>query len=278
MTILISFVARGLSSIHSDIFCYDAIASAGIVAILPGFLIRESSLVRYFVSLELILSLVSSSLELASKNILCGSVKMVYALTYTLFLGFGLQIGSDFYLLFDPKARSRLDDLAAVVDDTKSYSGRFTTTNSTIWNSTQPLIGEFEIMNATWVPSEHVVDGCLRSPDFSWYLQPFPWWTQLFIVPLFALLSSLANLQPVDAELLAMVFIACVAWTANKLTTVYIHDRADIVSAIGAFSVGVLGTIYGRAKRGTAFTAMITGVLFLVPVSGICVARQLISR
>jgi uncharacterized membrane protein YjjP (DUF1212 family) len=30
--------------------------------------------------------LVSSSLELASKNIVCGSVKMVYALIYTLFL------------------------------------------------------------------------------------------------------------------------------------------------------------------------------------------------
>lgn len=29
---------------------------------------------------------VSSSLELASKNIVCGSVKMVYALIYTLFL------------------------------------------------------------------------------------------------------------------------------------------------------------------------------------------------
>lgn len=30
--------------------------------------------------------LVSSSLELASKNIVCGSVRMVYALIYTLFL------------------------------------------------------------------------------------------------------------------------------------------------------------------------------------------------
>jgi uncharacterized membrane protein YjjP (DUF1212 family) len=34
----------------------------------------------------LIPCLVSSSLELASKNIVCGSVKMVYALIYTLFL------------------------------------------------------------------------------------------------------------------------------------------------------------------------------------------------
>lgn len=38
---LISFTARALSSIHGDIFCYNAISSASIVSILPGFLIRK---------------------------------------------------------------------------------------------------------------------------------------------------------------------------------------------------------------------------------------------
>jgi hypothetical protein len=40
------------------------------------------------ISIEFILkhTTVTSSLELASKNIVCGSVKMVYALIYTLFL------------------------------------------------------------------------------------------------------------------------------------------------------------------------------------------------
>ena len=41
VTIVISFAARGLSSIGSQIFCYTAISSAGIVGILPGYLIRE---------------------------------------------------------------------------------------------------------------------------------------------------------------------------------------------------------------------------------------------
>ena len=36
-----SFAARGLSSIRSQIFCYEAISSAGIIGILPGFLIRR---------------------------------------------------------------------------------------------------------------------------------------------------------------------------------------------------------------------------------------------
>ena len=34
---------------------------------------------------------------------------MVYALIYTLFLGFGLQIGSDIYLLLDPQASRRME-------------------------------------------------------------------------------------------------------------------------------------------------------------------------
>jgi uncharacterized membrane protein YjjP (DUF1212 family) len=39
VAIFISFLARALSSIHSELFCYTAISSAGIVCILPGYLI-----------------------------------------------------------------------------------------------------------------------------------------------------------------------------------------------------------------------------------------------
>lgn len=45
MTIAISFVSRGLSSIRSEVFCYNAISSAGIVSILPGFLICTSNII-----------------------------------------------------------------------------------------------------------------------------------------------------------------------------------------------------------------------------------------
>lgn len=36
-----SFIARALASIPSQIFCYSAISSAGIVLVLPGYMIRE---------------------------------------------------------------------------------------------------------------------------------------------------------------------------------------------------------------------------------------------
>lgn len=44
---MVSFVARALSSIPSGIFCYNAISSAGVVLILPGYLIRMSHIFDY---------------------------------------------------------------------------------------------------------------------------------------------------------------------------------------------------------------------------------------
>jgi uncharacterized membrane protein YjjP (DUF1212 family) len=40
MAMLMSFLARALSSIPGDYFCYTAISSAAIVGILPGYLVR----------------------------------------------------------------------------------------------------------------------------------------------------------------------------------------------------------------------------------------------
>ena len=37
---LISFISRGLST--TDLFCYEALSSAGVVLVLPGYVIRES--------------------------------------------------------------------------------------------------------------------------------------------------------------------------------------------------------------------------------------------
>lgn len=44
MAMFVSFIARALSSIPGNVFCYSAISSSGIVSILPGFMIRENIL------------------------------------------------------------------------------------------------------------------------------------------------------------------------------------------------------------------------------------------
>ncbi|PWN34686.1 uncharacterized protein FA14DRAFT_132406 [Meira miltonrushii] len=75
VAILFSFVSRALSV--KSVFCYEAIASSGLIGLLPGY------------------AVLCASLELASKNMMTGSVRMVYAVIYSLFLGFAISIGSD---------------------------------------------------------------------------------------------------------------------------------------------------------------------------------------
>ncbi|KAL7270905.1 hypothetical protein RUND412_006368 [Rhizina undulata] len=87
--ILMSFLARAFGSIRGgSLFCFSALAQASIALILPGYII------------------LCGSLELQSKNIVGGSVRMFYAIIYSLFLGFGITIGSALYALFDTNATS----------------------------------------------------------------------------------------------------------------------------------------------------------------------------
>ncbi|KZS96865.1 DUF1212-domain-containing protein [Sistotremastrum niveocremeum HHB9708] len=257
VAIMVSFVARALSSIPSGIFCYNAISSAGVVLILPGYLI------------------LCSSLELASKNIVCGSVRMVYAIIYSLFLGFGLTIGSDLYLLIDSHARHRQAAATAGLAAVTILNGNFSSSNMT--SPYGNFYGTFTFSNTTAVSSTEssIVTGCLRSTADPWWLRAFPGWTLFITVPMFSILSSLNNQQPLlSKQLPVMVVISCASFAANKAANHYIFNRSDVVSAIGAFVVGVLGNAYSRVFGGTAFTSMVTGVLFLVP-SGLSAAGGL---
>lgn len=196
---------------------------------------------------------------------------MVYALIYTLFLGFGLQIGSDLYLLFDVNTRHRLASISAALTRTIVYTGNFFADNETLTHSGLPSRGSFAFINGTEPTFEHMHEGCFRLPSFPWYQRPFPFWTQFITVPLFATLLSLANLQPWrELDIVVMVVISCISYVANKAANHFIFNRSDVVSAIGAFAVGLLGNIYSRTFGGTAFTVMVTGVLFLVPVRDAC--------
>jgi uncharacterized membrane protein YjjB (DUF3815 family) len=89
--VITSFVARGLGSIRGsdgkEIFCFSAMAQSSIALILPGF------------------TVLSASLELQSKHIVAGSVRMVYALIYSLFLGFGITIGTVLFGLASKNVR-----------------------------------------------------------------------------------------------------------------------------------------------------------------------------
>lgn len=87
--VITSFLARGFGSIrHGEIFCFSALAQSSIALILPGF------------------TVLSASLELQSRHIVAGSVRMVYAIIYSLFLGYGITIGTALFAMMIPNAVS----------------------------------------------------------------------------------------------------------------------------------------------------------------------------
>jgi len=221
---------------------------------------------------------------------LAGSVRMVYAIIYSLFLGFGLTIGSDFAYIVFPTLRhiqaTATHNLAHVVQ----LHGSFTADNSTLPMSS--FTGSFSFVNASHMAGrgnpDSLLEGCHRNTNSLFFLQPFPTWTLFLLVPLYSLISSLWNLQPLKSrQLPVMVFISCaryvapktrqliyteltglISFAANTAANHYIFNRSDVVSAIGAFVVGLLGNIYSRLFGGTAFQVMSVAVCFLIP-SGI---------
>lgn len=86
-TILMSFLARAFGSINNgSIFCFSAIAQSSIALILPGWLV------------------LSSALELQSRAIVPGSIRLVFAIIYSLFLGYGITVGTALYGAMDSNA------------------------------------------------------------------------------------------------------------------------------------------------------------------------------
>ncbi|KAH6608482.1 hypothetical protein Trco_001828 [Trichoderma cornu-damae] len=87
--VITTFIARGFGSIRGGkLFCFSALAQSSIALILPGYMV------------------LCGSLELQSHNIVAGSVRMVHAVIYTLFLGYGITIGASLYGMLDKQAAS----------------------------------------------------------------------------------------------------------------------------------------------------------------------------
>ena len=91
---LLSFLSSALAQTHK--FCYSAVASSSVVLILPvgGLFVPFSNFCKLLPKGFIVLC---GSLELSSRNIVAGSVRLCYALVYSLFLGFGLAIGAQVY-------------------------------------------------------------------------------------------------------------------------------------------------------------------------------------
>ncbi|KAI0527715.1 hypothetical protein F5B22DRAFT_582015 [Xylaria bambusicola] len=86
-TILLSFLARAFGSIRNgELFCFSAITQGSIAMILPGWLV------------------LSSALELHSKAMVPGAIRLVYSIIYSLFLIYGITVGTALYGAIDSNA------------------------------------------------------------------------------------------------------------------------------------------------------------------------------
>ncbi|KAF2451060.1 DUF1212-domain-containing protein [Karstenula rhodostoma CBS 690.94] len=85
--ILMTCISRALGSIRGgNLFCFSALTQSSIAMILPGWLV------------------LSAALELQSRAIVPGSIRLVYAIIYSLFLGYGITVGTALYGAMDPNA------------------------------------------------------------------------------------------------------------------------------------------------------------------------------
>ncbi|CAI4569585.1 ALI_collapsed_G0031000.mRNA.1.CDS.1 [Saccharomyces cerevisiae] len=75
-SIVVSFCGRAFGSIPRSHICFGAVTQGSLALILPGYII------------------LCGALELQSRSLVAGAVRMFYAIIYSLFLGFAITLGS----------------------------------------------------------------------------------------------------------------------------------------------------------------------------------------
>jgi uncharacterized membrane protein YjjP (DUF1212 family) len=202
--VLTSFLARAFGSIPYNggrLFCFSALAQSSIALILPGYMV------------------LCGSLELQSRSIVAGSVRMVYSIIYSLFLGFGITIGTSVYGLLDPNASSE-------------YT-------------------------------------CPASPIQNPYLQRLPF------VLMFTFCLSTIN-QSKWKQMPVMLMISLCGYLTTYLSTKRLGYNTQVVNALGAFVIGVMGNLYSRLGHGLAAAAILPAIFVQVP-SGLASSGSLVS-
>lgn len=97
--ILIGFVARGITKYG---FCFTPIAFASFIIVLPGY------------------PMAVAIIELVSRQLVSGVVRMVYAILYSFLLGYGVSMGSELYLTIDKNSNTGQSDVCKVASSSST--------------------------------------------------------------------------------------------------------------------------------------------------------------
>ena len=230
-----SFIAMGLHQIsryhtptgeihYGRYFCYEAVMAGSIVMILPGFIV------------------LTAALELQSKSLVSGSVRLVYAIIYSTLLGLGIMIGAL------PLLGSEGANL------TKCNARKLDFPH---WYNTPP--------------------GQNASPSFAWAFLTVPGYALLLSLRNQAKVTR----KEFPAMVLIAVcgwLVANFATIANKVNSScngtkdehcpvpeVLQNHSYLYSALGSFTVGILANIYGRFFDGRSFVVAVPGILFQLP-------------
>ncbi len=203
-------------------------------------------------------------MDLSSGGVLTGVVRFVDAIISTFALSFALDWGSRLFLFFQSiGGRARSVDASTQIQvrnvtcgfiDGEDWSGSWALKNDTI---------------ITGPPTLQTLSGCsLRSQYSPWYIRPLPTWAPAFLCIAFSIFISLHHMQHWRSrQFPVMIFISCMAFIVNRIVQRYLFQESEGASLIGGFAIGLMGHLWSRLFRGTAFTVMLTGVQLLFPVS-----------
>lgn len=182
---------------------------------------------------------VSAALELSNKTMFSGSLKLVWAIFQALFIvccsfgaaaiqnhlsdisqGFVQTLGSDFWLRLDSSARAqRLGMMESITGIT--YSQGLLAANWTSGSqAAEPIsLALTQTLDPTisYTAYNYVASGCFRGADWPWWLQGLKWQWTLPLIPTFALLLALWNLQAVRKwndvkHVVIMVIFGCASY------------------------------------------------------------------
>ena len=210
---------------------------------------------------------VSGVLDIASKNIYLGAPKIVSGLMTSLYLGFGLTLGSDVWLHFDAYGRSMVESTA---DKIAYVNGTLFSLNASTpaWLSPANLTGAWTLDEQPASATMDIVNGCYRDPNWVWPLRPLPWYSLFVLLPVLNLILSMRRNQPLrTAQMPVMIGISCISYVVTALANrkMGLAGHPDYTALLGSFVVSLLGNLYSRKFGGTAFTVMLTGIWLLIP-------------
>ncbi|KWU42917.1 DUF1212-domain-containing protein [Rhodotorula sp. JG-1b] len=99
-----------------------------------------------------------------------------------------------------------------------------------------------------------------------WYRARIPPWFYFLTVPCYLICMAVKNGQPLlRRDSLAMVAIGSAGFAANYFSAKAFVNSSALVSFIGSFVVGVLGNLWARMTRESAFVVMIVGIFIQLP-------------